>query len=574
MTDVPSTNGANQTNEPVGYVIGTEDSTPLSFWVGISDDAYLQLDDVVVLHTNVPGRGDLKIYGLVQEVRSRHDGASFDSDIFLVNEGRLPVGMSKAAKVVATRFEPEIFVPPEPGDQSFRARGRDRDEAMYFDQMQKGRVPAGLSRDGEPVYIDMEFLDGSRGAHVNISGISGVATKTTYATFLLYALYNSGVLKGDRANTRALFFNVKGEDLLYLDKKNKELFANPEMQQDYARLGLQPGGFSDSIGLWAPVQRQPAAQGSAVPDCERKDNVRAYYWTVREFVEEGYLRFLFAEADDERSLLGDLVARVEHYLARNSEKAQHPACLKIEGEPINSFEELVEFIRARTEPDSHWMKGAGAAAGTAAALVRRLEAARLQVGHLIWGASAEKPDEHRIEWQANQVSVIDIHNLSDRGRRFVTGVVIKRMFEDKERAGRRFPLSFLVLDELNKYAPRDGSSPIKDVLLDIAERGRSLGVILIGAQQTASEVERRIIANSAFRVVGRLDTAEAERAEYGYLPAVTRQRAAILKPGSMILQQPHVPIPIQLRFPFPSWATRPEEAVIDESTADTIRSRL
>ena len=35
---------------------------------------------------------------------------------------------------------------------------------------------------------------------------------------------------------------------------------------------------------------------------------------------------------------------------------------------------------------------------------------------------------------------------------------------------------FLVLDELNKYAPREGRSPIKEVLLDIAERGRSLGV--------------------------------------------------------------------------------------------------
>jgi hypothetical protein len=31
---------------------------------------------------------------------------------------------------------------------------------------------------------------------------------------------------------------------------------------------------------------------------------------------------------------------------------------------------------------------------------------------------------------------------------------------------------FVVLDELNKYAPREGSSPIRDVLLDIAERGR------------------------------------------------------------------------------------------------------
>ena len=41
---------------------------------------------------------------------------------------------------------------------------------------------------------------------------------------------------------------------------------------------------------------------------------------------------------------------------------------------------------------------------------------------------------------------------------------------------------FVVLDELNKYAPREGRGPIKEVLLDIAERGRSLGVVLIGAQ--------------------------------------------------------------------------------------------
>jgi hypothetical protein len=27
----------------------------------------------------------------------------------------------------------------------------------------------------------------------------------------------------------------------------------------------------------------------------------------------------------------------------------------------------------------------------------------------------------------------------------------------------------------------------------------------------------------------------------------------------MILQQPHIPIPIQIRFPFPSWATRSDE---------------
>jgi DNA helicase HerA-like ATPase len=122
------------------------------------------------------------------------------------------------------------------------------------------------------------------------------------------------------------------------------------------------------------------------------------------------------------------------------------------------------------------------------------------------------------------------------------------------------PLQFVVLDELNKYAPRDGSSPIKELLLDVAERGRSLGIILIGAQQTASEVERRIVANSAVRVVGRLDPAEAARQEYGFLPTVQRQRATILKPGSMFLTQPELPVPLLVQFPFPAWATRPSEA--------------
>jgi len=139
--------------------------------------------------------------------------------------------------------------------------------------------------------------------------------------------------------------------------------------------------------------------------------------------------------------------------------------------------------------------------------------------------------------------------------------MLKRMFEDKEKTGTAQPLVFVVLDELNKYAPREGWSPIKDVILDMAERGRSLGVILIGAQQTASQIERRVVANSSFRVVGRLDTAEAQHGEYGFLPASTRLRASILKPGTMIVSQPEIPIPLLVQFPFPAWATRPSEAV-------------
>jgi DNA helicase HerA-like ATPase len=547
--------GVDPSSEQVGMVLGTEDATPLTFWVGVAPDAYLQLDDAVIVDTHVPGRGDVRIAGIVQDVRARHEGAQFDTDVFLIDRGVLPADTAVAAEVVATRFEPEVFVPPMPGLAAYRAHGVDRDQALYFDQMER-RLAAGLTRDGEPVFLDLDFLDGSRGAHVNISGISGVATKTTYALFLLYSLFHSDALGPYAANTKAIVFNVKGEDLLWLDTPNARL--TDDDREEYARIGLPAGAF-ESVGLWAPVRGD--AGGQAVPHVEgRSEGATAYYWTLREFVREKFLRFMFAEAEDERSQIADLVARVESCLDRECEDdPDHDASVVYSGYPVHDFAQLCEIIATEVDADGSPWRGRVSDA-TVAAFLRRLDAARFRMGHLIWGRDAEHPDRHRIDWDANQVTVIDIHNLHDRAKRFVTGVVIKRLFEHKERMGRREPLAFLVLDELNRYAPRDGWSPIKEVLLDVAERGRSLGMVLIGAEQTASEVERRIIANSAFRVVGRLDTAEAGRSEYGFLPAVTRARASILKPGSMILQQPHIPVPLQIRFPFPSWATRADEA--------------
>jgi DNA helicase HerA-like ATPase len=170
-----------------------------------------------------------------------------------------------------------------------------------------------------------------------------------------------------------------------------------------------------------------------------------------------------------------------------------------------------------------------------------------------------RPSRHVRTADTGQVTVVDIHNLADRAQRFVVGVTLQQAFGEKEESGARKPLLFIVLDELNKYAPREGASPIKDLLLDIAERGRSLGIILVGAQQTASEVERRVIANSALRIAGRLDPAEAMRPEYGFLPAAHRERARIAKPGTMFVSQPEIPVPLVAEFPFPAWATRPDE---------------
>ena len=209
---------------------------------------------MVEVATPLPDGTEIRLFGVVDLVRARHEGARFDSDVFLVERGVLPATVAHAAHVKVTRVEPEIFVPPRPGQEVRRATGLRREQALFFDGMER-KVPIGLSRDGEPVFANLDFLDGSRGAHVNISGISGVATKTSYATFLLHSLFTSGALGGDAANTHALVFNVKGEDLLFLDQPNAKL--RDEDRAAYAKLGLPAESFGSAQFL-APVRKGSA----------------------------------------------------------------------------------------------------------------------------------------------------------------------------------------------------------------------------------------------------------------------------------------------------------------------------
>jgi len=529
-------------SKEIGRVLGTIDAEPLGYWVAIPTSELVQLDDVVSLRRRLPDGKEVAMYGLVDNLVARHEGARLETDVFLAEQGILPLGHAVKGHVTVTRVEPEIFVPPLPGQPVFRAVGVERDQALFFDGMPK-RFPLGLSRDGEVIHGNFEFLDGTRGAHVNISGISGVATKTTYATFLLYGIFHSKLLGAEAANTRAVIFNVKGEDLLFLDQRNRELRS--ETESKYEMLGLPAEPF-ESVGIFAPARR---GETVLLPDIgTRCQGVTAYCWSIEEFCRERYLRFLFADADQETSHLAAVIDRVEAQLTNEDVSA------------IATFSDLVELIENNLDT---W---AGTAApGTRAAFQRRLDAASYRVGHLIRGKL--HGNEHRIDWHREQVTVIDIHNLHDRAKRFVIGVVLKRMFEEKEATGSARPLVFVVLDELNKYAPREGWSPIKDVILDMSERGRSLGVILIGAQQTASQIEPRVVGNCSFRVVGRLDLAEAQHHEYSFLPPVSRTRAGILKPGSVIVSQPEIPIPLLVQFPFPAWATRPSE-VAESATAD------
>ena len=285
---------------PIGRVLGTEDATPVSFWFAVSPGCRARLDDVVTLTTEDPageGRG-VTYYGVIDQVRRRHEGVQFDSDTELIAEGLMPAEVSYAAHVLVTRLDPEEYLPPRPGDAVHLAQGEALEMALYVDGM-GARLPAGVLRSGDPAYINLEFIDGTRGAHVNISGISGVATKTSYALFLLYALFHgkdgaSGApLLRDPSAGRAVVFNVKGEDLLFLDHPNTEL--GPDQPARYARLGLPCGPFGSVAFFAPPGESSPMEQTIwatialsilSVPTIARVSRAQTMVWADREFVLE------------------------------------------------------------------------------------------------------------------------------------------------------------------------------------------------------------------------------------------------------------------------------------------------
>jgi len=569
------------TDERVGRVLGSEHARTASFRVVVDDEEFLQLDDLVVVRTEVPKAGEVRTYGVVTEAEAVYEGARYESDTHRIAElGIMPAQKVRTAQVAVTRVDPEIWVSVDPGEEVVRAVGDERVRALYADQMERP-LPVGLGRDGRPVHVDLDFFDGRKGGHMSIAGISGVATKTSFALFFLRVLTASPAVVGEgAANLHVLVFNVKGEDLLWLDQPNR-LFAQAEdAAEGWAAIGVEPAPFP-SVRFWAPPRR---GVPELVPDTGgRLEGIDVFAWTPREFIDLGLLEFCFTDANDARNQLPFIRERVQQQLQRFAVDVQGipgavglrdpreqpngrwttPMAAGQVGDVITDLASLVGALETfldpdEAEPDPAWT--GRVQLSTVSAFLRRLHAASSRLGHLVRAG-----ESRRIDRAAANVTVVAIQSLHEQAQRFVVGALLKETFQQKEQTGQRLPLSVIVLDELNKYAPREGTSPLKDMLIDIAQRGRSLGVLLVGAQQTASRVASEVLENASIRVTGRLDAAEAERAEYGWMLPSTRARARLLKPGTMVVSQPAVPVPLVVTFPFPPWATRREEVADDHA---------
>lgn len=424
-----------------------------------------------------------------------------------------------------------------------------------------------------------------------MSGISGVATKTSYALFALYMLLESdqgrALLGPQLTGTKAVIFNVKGQDLLHIDRPNAKFTRDPKTAQQWAALGVPEPRPFQSVGIFVPPRNVHGDIVAADVTDRRDDEYTIYGWTPLDFIKDGLLPFIFSDAREDRQI-SFVVDHVRAMLARSAVPSSHtPGAVFLRATPrpgrdfdkaaadlakarpetgdgdkeIFDFADMVDAIAAFVAAGGDWVPGT--ASGTNDAFLRRLWAMRRRLGQLI--TTRAKP----LNFTKN-INVVDINTLHDDAQRFVVGAVLNRIWTDKQASGRD-PLRFIVVDELNKYAPSEGRSPIKEILVDIAARGRSLGVILIGCQQNASRVDSAIVDNAAIKVVGRLDASHAD--EYRFLSPELRGRATRFLPGTMVLQQPAVPAPLPILFPFPPYATNPSEAVIPARSSSDENAR-
>jgi DNA helicase HerA-like ATPase len=151
------------------------------------------------------------------------------------------------------------------------------------------------------------------------------------------------------------------------------------------------------------------------------------------------------------------------------------------------------------------------------------------------------------------VYVVDVAASEEDAQDLIFARIVSKLREHLERRDLGVKHLVVFVDELNKYAASDGQDTyVRRMLLDIAERGRYLGLVLFSAQQFRSQVHRRVVGNSGTSLFGRMDADELATPGYAVLSPATRTKLATLEKGQLMVRHPHFTQPIFVRFPRPA----------------------
>lgn len=486
----------------IGKVIATEKnpSTIDDFYFWTKQDLILNPFDVV----KVNHLQHSVSYGVIEEISHITDTANFLADYVSNDFGDVDatenthrIGMNYVkAKVIGNTGN--IYIPLINNQKVELANEDEVAEALGLKNV-KNPVTCGYLEmyNGHedniklPVQMDSRFLIGPEGAHLNISGISGLAAKTSYAMFLLKAIQDKCMSNPEQDDDVAfVLFNVKGKDLLALDEPN-EYESVAEKNATYAlyeKLHMSTEPFKN-VQYYYPYAENKI--GNTYLHREAYDNQRSqgkahlYKYSYEE--DKDNLDLMFASMDDPQQTMDSIL----NYIISNQ----------------GSFGGLDGWDDFLDEVQKYCKAGSGGDKEITVNSWRKFNRIirKSIYRNEIFDSVRDNGEEVRIgealkHIKKDEVHVIDIAKLNEDMQGFVFGDAIRAIYdlqlgqfsEDKDVNPPKKIVIFI--DELNKYASTDTpkSSPILRQILDIAERGRSLGIILFSAEQFRSAIHNRV----------------------------------------------------------------------------------
>jgi uncharacterized protein len=545
--------------EALGRVVATErkPNTPHEFHFWTAIDSPVGIGTIVRVDGAQPMDGQIPhIYGIVVEGFSytdlqspMHDVLGHDGSPTLAGFASTERAEIRLYTAAVLRQIPEEPMQPVPMGQVFLAEEADVQTALRMDSyLKEGEstgIPIGVYRAGGTdavIYLDADFLLGPEAAHLNITGVSGLATKTSAVEWLLSSLFKH--FPGEKGSIAAVCFNVKGPDLCYLDKPGKVEKTDEAL---YEKLGVEPKPF-ENVRYFAPYTAKGLTLNTFRNNEALLDNVTPLTWGLREVLQFAEVLLNKDDVDAKADALIDFIKENvvdKEFEADNVLKKNHR---------VESFADLDAWFRdvlqgLENKNGESWRTHHVA---TIRKVRNRLSNISTRCAGLVTdsGAVSDLPFG---SFDDRTVYVVDVANLEEDAQDLIFARIVSKLREHLERRDLGVKHLVVFVDELNKYAPSDGQDTyVRKMLLDIAERGRYLGLVLFSAQQFRSQVHRRVVGNSGTALFGRMDPDELSTPGYAVLSPATRTKLATLEKGQLMIRHPHFTQPIFVRFPRPS----------------------
>lgn len=545
--------------DTIGKIIATEKqpSTIEEFTFWTKKDLKLKPFDVVVVeHVE-----NSKTYGVVEEILHMTDSPSalagyISSDFGDVDASAYTerIGMNYVkCKVVGN--DNNIFIPVQEGRKVYLATEEQIMDALGLNDV-KNPLPAGYMEmyDGEnkqtlPVHFNSHFLIGPEGAHLNISGISGLASKTSYAMFLMKATQDV-MSKRENESVAFIMMNVKGTDLLKIDQMNERQNELDEIRPVYEKLGLEMKPFQQ-VKYFYPYSKDYTAytyeKEEVIKNRMNAGNAFQYKYLFENDEDKECLDLLFANVDDPN----DTIESIINFIISNGGNFKG----------VESWDDFKTALYQQTQSDTASKAGKEISVMSWRKFYRlfnkSFQKSRQMFTEKLGKGSVRLRDEIG-KIQKNDVMVIDVAKMDEESQGFVFGDVMRAVYNLKlgssDRKEEDIPDRIVIfIDELNKYASNDvpKSSPILRQLLDITERGRSLGIVLFGAEQFVSDIHKRVKGNCATQAFGRTNAIEITKEDFRFVPSVYKTMLTRQKQGEYIIQNPVFRSMLNIKFPKP-----------------------